>query len=333
MKIGPARKFLLAVLAVITVITAVIGFGNRYLASRWIQPPGSAFDDAATGRPGSENFPGTTAPDPAAKPDSPPDALSSKQGSSPVYSPLLWEESRGFMEARTANGTPVRLAAFRITFPDAAPGELHNINLAAERLAGTVIGPGQLLSLNGTLGPYTAERGFQEGFAYRGQQVCTVTGGGMCKVATAIFNTAVLADLKIVERHTHAMPVDYVPPGQDATVWYGSLDLKIRNNNADPVLLWADLFGKTIYMAFYGSDKPPRTTWHHEVIERYPFPVIVHPNSSLHPGENKIIIAGAEGLTVRSWVTVHHPGGAVEIKESRTIFYAPLPRVIEQGGS
>lgn len=292
MKFGAARKALLSVLAAIAVVTAAVSLGGRFLPAL---------------------------------------ASLSKQGSGPVYSPLLWEEDSAFLETRRAAGTPLRLAAFRITFADAAPGELHNIALAAERLAGTVIGPGELFSLNGVLGPYTAERGFKEGYAYYGQQLRTATGGGMCKVATAVFNTAILADLTIAERHTHVMPVDYIPPGRDATVWYGSLDLKILNSGADPAMLWADLLGKTVYMAFYGSAKPPRVTWHHEVIERYPYPVILSPNSDLNPGESRIVVEGMEGLTVRSWVTVHYPGRTPEIKEYRTIFYAPLPRVVEEG--
>ena len=102
---------------------------------------------------------------------------------------------------------------------------------------------------NGTLGPYTAERGYKEGSTYRGQQLYPAVGGGMCKVATTVFNAAIQADLDIVERHTHVMPVNYIPPGRDATIWYGSLDLKIRNNMAGPVLLWADVFGKTLYLS------------------------------------------------------------------------------------
>lgn len=186
MKISPARRFLLAVFAVTAVLTAVINFGNRYLAFRWREPPGAAFEDSGPGKMGPEGIsPDITTPEPAAKPDTPPATPSSKQNSGPVYGPLLW----------------------------------------------------------------------------------------------------------------------------------------------------ADLFGKTIYMAFYGGAKPPRVTWHHEVIERYPYPVIVHPDSNLPPGEEKTVIAGAEGLTVRAWVTVQRPSGPAEIKESRIIFYAPLPQIVEQGGS
>lgn len=292
MKINPARKALLVLLATIAAVTAAVTFANRCL-------------------PAAAHF--------------------SKRNSGPVYSPLLWEENENFVKACSDNNTPVRLAAFRISFPAAAPGELHNIALAAEGLAGTVMGPGLTFSLNGTLGPYTAERGYREGFAYRGQQLYPAVGGGMCKVATTVFNAAVQADLGIVERHTHVMPVNYIPPGRDATIWYGSLDLKIRNNKAGPVLLWADVFGKTLYIAFYGNVKAPRVTWHREVLERYPFPEIINSVSSLPPGERRIAVTGMEGLSVRTWVTVQRPGGAPEIRERRTIYYAPLPQIVEEG--
>lgn len=294
MKINPARKALLVLLAAMAAVTAAVTLANRCL-------------------PAAAHF--------------------SKRNYGPVYSPLLWEESEDFVKACSDNNTPVRLAAFRISFPDAAPGELHNIALAAEGLAGIVTGPVQIFSLNGTLGPYTAERGYKEGSTYRGQQLYPAVGGGMCKVATTVFNAAIQADLDIVERHTHVMPVNYIPPGRDATIWYGSLDLKIRNNMAGPVLLWADVFGKTLYIAFYGGVKAPRVTWHREVLERYPFPEIVNPVGDLPPGERRIAVTGMEGLSVRSWVTVQQPGGAPEIKEWRTIYYAPLPQIVEEGRS
>ena len=56
-------------------------------------------------------------------------------------------------------------------------------------------------------------------------------GGGNCQVSSTLYN-AVLAipSLVVVERHEHGKDVGYVPDGKDATVSYGSLDLKFRND-------------------------------------------------------------------------------------------------------
>ena len=52
--------------------------------------------------------------------------------------------------------------------------------------------------------------------------------GGVCQVASALYNAAAAADLTIIERHQHSRPVHYVPKGKDATVNYGYLDLKFK---------------------------------------------------------------------------------------------------------
>ncbi|NLK01357.1 MAG: VanW family protein [Clostridia bacterium] len=251
--------------------------------------------------------------------------------SRPVEGALLWEGDEDFRNACSQMETASRMAAFKTSLPDPLPGEEYNIALAAEILAGTIVEPGAILSMNQTIGPYSRDRGFGEGPAYHGTRVVTTTGGGVCKIATTLYNTAVLADLEIIERRAHGMLVPYVPPGQDATVSYGVKDLKFRNNTESPILIWAQARENILYMAFYGEKVTKEISWNREILNLQNTYTIYRPSRELLPGEERVIIPGADGLTVRSWITILHDDGKREIQDLGVDYYRPMPRVVEQG--
>lgn len=120
-------------------------------------------------------------------------------------------------------------------------GRVHNIILATEALNNVLLLPGEILSFHELVGPPTQERGYQLAPIIVGGEVVPGYGGGICQTATTLYNAALQADLEIVERHRHSMPIDYVPPGMDATIAYDSLDLKIKNTRSTPVIVkgWA----------------------------------------------------------------------------------------------
>jgi vancomycin resistance protein VanW len=246
---------------------------------------------------------------------------------------LIWENDEEFLKSRSEIPTPFRMAAFQTTLPDPLPGEEYNVGLAAKMLAGTVVQPGEVFSMNRTLGPRTRQKGFREGPAYSGGQVIRVVGGGICKISTTLYNVAILANLEIIERRAHGMLVPYVPPGQDATVSYGTADFKFRNTSGQPVLIWAEKVNNTLFMAFYGGRIPPQVTWGHKVLYRRENPVIYRYISGLRPGEKRVVQTGAEEIRVKNWVMVHYPSGKSMVKDLGEDYYKPMPKIIETGKS
>ncbi len=243
--------------------------------------------------------------------------------------PWAAAEPERLQRLRERYGVRCLVAAFRTTLPDPILEELHNIRTAARLLAGTVLEPGAVFSQNATLGPYSRARGYREGPSYVGDQIVPSVGGGVCKIASTLYNAVVMANLQVVERHSHSMLVPYVPPGQDATV-SRALDFRFRNNTPAPVVLWAETAGRTLFIAIYGDYTPPRVEWHHEVLAREATPVVRRPNRQLRPGQERVVIAGAEGITVRTWLTIHHPD-RVERRDLGIDRYRPMPRVVEFG--
>lgn len=244
---------------------------------------------------------------------------------------LPWENDPKFLEMQDKNQTNIRMSAFMTVLPDPLPGEELNVSIAADKIAGTLIMPDEVFSQNRTAGPYTVSRGYKKGPTYSGGRLITTIGGGVCKIATTLYNVAVLGNLSIVERHQHSMIVPYVPPGQDATVYYGSRDIRFMNNKPWPILLWAKSEGNILYMAVYGREKPPKVTWHHEILNESDTYYIYRNNPELQKGVKKVVMEGYKGYKVKSWLTIKLPDGTEKTKNLGMDWYSPMPGLIEVG--
>lgn len=126
---------------------------------------------------------------------------------------------------------------------DGQTGRINNIEIAIDRINTKILKPGDVFSFNGAIGERTEEKGYEEAPIIVGDHKEMATGGGICQLATTLFNAADLAGLTIIERHRHSKPVGYVPPGRDATVTYGTRDLKFSNGRSHPVMIRAEKAG------------------------------------------------------------------------------------------
>jgi vancomycin resistance protein VanW len=244
---------------------------------------------------------------------------------------LPWENDAEFIRQKDAAGTPVLMGAYRAVLHDPLPGEEFNVHLAASLLAGKIVQPGQTFSQNGSIGPYTQDRGFRIGPTYIGSTLTKTIGGGVCKISSTLYNVVVLSDMTVVERHCHSMPVPYVPYGQDATVSYGNRDFKFRNNLDFPVLIWAQGIDNKLYMAVYGRKESPKVEWKHDITGVKDAGKAYRSNPELAAGEEKLVLEGMDGATVKSVVTVTYADGTVTEKNMGVSFYMPMPNVYEKG--
>lgn len=241
-----------------------------------------------------------------------------------------WDEEADFLKAQLDNDADVLIAGFCTVLEKATPAEKTNIELAASTVNGTVVKPGEVYSQNKSVGPYTEERGYEEGSGYVGNKIVKSMGGGVCKVATTLYNTSIASDLEIVERYNHAMPVPYVPYGQDAAVAYGYKDFKFKNNTENPILIWTQVVNNRVYMGFYGKEKGPEVAWTHETLSTRPVPTEYKENPELKPNEEKVVIEGMHGEVVESKVIVKDKDGREQIKERGKSSYLPMTRIIEE---
>lgn len=160
------------------------------------------------------------------------------------------------------------LGMFRTSLAERSPEQRDNIQRAATALDGAVLEPGEEWSFNRHVGPRTPERGYRKAPAFLEQDLTESVGGGICQVSSTVYNAAALSGLTIVERHPHLRRVHSVPPGRDATVWYGKADLRLLNANRSPVRLSARIVDDMLTVRFLGDDPGSRTIR----LQTYPVP-------------------------------------------------------------
>lgn len=144
-------------------------------------------------------------------------------------------------------------AEFSTRFDLRKASRSHNIATAVAKWQGVVIPPHGTISFNETVGQRTAANGYKVAPVYENRRVSEGYGGGICQVSTTLYNTALIAGLKIHQRSGHSRPCDYAPPGRDSTVDWPSRDLKFENPYDFPLYIDAETDGGTVRFRFYGD--------------------------------------------------------------------------------
>lgn len=129
----------------------------------------------------------------------------------------------------------------------------HNLDLACRAIDGTVINAGETFSFNNIVGERTAAKGYREATVYVGTESKDELGGGICQIASTLYNAALYAEMDITSRASHTFFVTYVPGGLDATIYWGSLDFKFKNNTDYPIRVNASVSGGYVNISIDGT--------------------------------------------------------------------------------
>lgn len=132
------------------------------------------------------------------------------------------------------------LGASTTYYPNSNDNRISNLNLAASKINGLILYPGEEFSYNATLGQRTEEAGFLPAGAYENGEVVEEVGGGICQVSSTLYSAMLYGyKLTTVERYPHYFPVDYLEKGFDATVSWPKPDFKFRNDRDFPIKITA----------------------------------------------------------------------------------------------
>ncbi len=138
-----------------------------------------------------------------------------------------------------------------------------NLKIASKAISGTILKPGETFSFNKVVGKRTAAKGYKPAHVFSSSSSTELgLGGGVCQVASTMFNTTLLANLSIVERHQHSQRVSYVPLGRDAAIYWGSKDYRFKNNTKYPIKIVMTVKNGKITCSMYTSVnvKPKKVT-------------------------------------------------------------------------
>ncbi|MEU2300092.1 VanW family protein [Streptomyces antibioticus] len=151
-------------------------------------------------------------------------------------------------------GVKEKLSSFTVNF-EPAPYRTKNIGRAVELINGSVVAPGETWSFNRTVGQRTESNGFVEGIMILDDQFTKAPGGGVSAVATTVYNAMFFAGVKPVEHGAHSFYIERYPEGREATVAWGSLDLRFTNDLGHTLYIQAESTDHSVTINFLGTKK------------------------------------------------------------------------------
>ena len=147
---------------------------------------------------------------------------------------------------------PDLLSTFSTYYAASNRNRTTNLMLAANKVNGTVLMPGETFSYNKVVGARTISAGYKEAPIYVEGRVEDGLGGGICQITSTLYNAVVYANLEITQRTNHQFVPSYVTASRDATVVYGSIDFQFKNNRNYPIKLVCSVAGGVANFQIFG---------------------------------------------------------------------------------
>ncbi|MGL5437012.1 MAG: VanW family protein [Lachnospiraceae bacterium] len=208
------------------------------------------------------------------------------------------------------------LGTFSTDFSSSGASRSKNLQNGAAKINGHVLMPGETLSGYELMHPFTTANGYFTAAAYENGQVVDSVGGGVCQIATTLYNTALLAELEITQRQNHSMIVTYVKPSMDAAIAGTFKDIKFTNNYSTPIYVEGGTNGRTLTFTIYGKETRPANREIKYVSETLsvssPGAPTEKVDNSLAPGARKQVQSAHKGIKSRLWKCVYIDGVETE---------------------
>lgn len=147
------------------------------------------------------------------------------------------------------------LATHSTRYTNSSANRAYNIVKASNSTSDIVLMPGEEFSYNTSTGPRSRSNGYKDAPVIVNGKVQDGSGGGVCQVSTTIYNSALYSGLDITNVRNHSLASTYAPKGKDATVAYGSIDLKFKNPYKHPIYIKNSAYNGTVTSTIYGSSK------------------------------------------------------------------------------
>ena len=225
------------------------------------------------------------------------------------------------------------LGKFSTSYATSSKNRSDNVELAARKIDGIILMPNEEFSYNNAVGKRTAENGFKEAPVFENGETVQGMGGGVCQVSSTLYSAVLYADLPVLERQSHSLTVSYVPKGQDATVAYGSIDFRFKNDTKGPIKISAKTGGKTVEMSIWGAkpEKQKKVEIVSSVVETKAPTVEEITDPTMKMGEKKTISNGKTGYTVATVRKVFVDGKEVKSEKMTPSRYKMVPTKVAVG--
>ena len=149
------------------------------------------------------------------------------------------------------------LGKYTTSFSTSGWARSTNLEVGTSKINGRVLMPGEVLSGYECMAPLTLANGYKMATAYENGRSVDSVAGGVCQIATTLYNAALNAELDIVQRQNHSMTVSYVDHSRDAAIAGTYKDIKIANPYDTPIYIEGYTSGKKLTFAIYGKETRP----------------------------------------------------------------------------
>lgn len=232
-------------------------------------------------------------------------------------------------------GVVSEISTYTTTYSSGAGTENRNKNIAlgAAALNNTICAAnGGTWSFNEVVGNTTEDKGYLEAGAIWGNRYTKSVGGGICQVATTVFNAVYDSGLAIPERYNHDLHIASYPVGRDAAINYPDLDLVWRNDEKSDILLTSSTTGYSITVSLLGV--PPAYTVKTEVGEwtpgeHYKQEFVVDPTKE--PNSKKVQTSGSDGKSIIIHRFVYNRNGQLVRQDEFKSNYKPKSEIVVLG--
>ena len=226
------------------------------------------------------------------------------------------------------------LGAYSTNFASSSAGRAKNVTTGCSKVNGSILYPGDEFELCSTVSPFTQENGYELAGAYQNGTTVESFGGGICQVATTLYNAVIRAELEITMRFNHSMQVHYVQPSMDAAIAGNYKDLRFKNNTDYPIYIEGYCSGGIIYFNVYGKETRPanrEVTFESETVSTKKPEIKFNLDASQPAGYWSQDQTDHEGCVAQLWKIVTVDGK----QQSRELFnkstYQASPKIITIG--
>ncbi len=205
----------------------------------------------------------------------------------------------------------------------------YNLRLAASRLDGAVVLPGETFDFNSIVGPRDEANGYRVAPVIAEGELVDGIGGGTCQVSGTLHGAAFFSGLEIVERRPHSRPSSYIKLGMDAAVAYPSINFRVRNPFDVPVVLHETVKGGVVRAEVLGPKRKHTVSFFRRVDAVIPFEVVERETDSLPEGKRILSQRGVPGFKVTVFRIVRK--GAYAVRTKVRDHYPPTMQIIKVG--
>ena len=225
---------------------------------------------------------------------------------------------------------PYLISSFSTKYDASNRNRSTNLKIAAEKINGKVLMPGEEFSFNKIVGKRTVEAGYKDAAIYADGGVVDGLAGGICQISSTLYNSVLLANLQITERRNHSFTTSYAPAGRDATVVWGTTDFRFINSRSYPIKIEATVNNGIAEFKLYGMQEeveyevrilPVRT-------QSIPYQTTYEEDPSLIPGQQIIKQSGHSGCKVTTYKELRLNGEVVSKEPISNDTYQPMRTII-----